>query len=119
MLRVVAELGGVTGLILAGVHWDDAGHDLEQGRLASAVGADQHDAVAAFDGQVQILIDDLFAISLGGLFELDELLVGASGLGEGELEGFAWSAGLLELLDLLAALAFLALFSSYTLLLSA
>ena len=100
MLRVVAELGGVAGLALAAIDGDLAGEDLEQGGLAGAVGADEHDAVAALDGEVEVLVDALFAVGLADFGELDDFLVGARRLGEGELEGLARGAGFLDAFEL-------------------
>ena len=56
---VVAEFAG------AGLDRHDAGQDFQQGGLARTVGADEHDALAAFRGEMQPAVDDLAAIGLG------------------------------------------------------
>ena len=50
MLAEVAELGIVAQVSDTFLRFYDAGDDLEQRRFAGSIGADQHCALAAFDG---------------------------------------------------------------------
>ena len=89
MLRIIPELGRVARLTLARIDRQVAGEDLEQGRLARAVRADKHNAITTLDGKIEVLVNPLFAVSLTHLAELDDLLVRARWLREGELERLA------------------------------
>src|SRR5262249_35037555 len=57
VLRVVTDREAGVGHELAPVGAVDSSEQLEQGRLARAVGADQHDPLAALDGHVDPGID--------------------------------------------------------------
>jgi hypothetical protein len=89
---VDAVLGEITRddvaafLAEAAVDRDDAGEDLEQRRLAGAVRADEHRALAAFALEVEVLIDDVVAVGLLDMLELHHLEAGARRLGEAELD---------------------------------
>ncbi|MGC4051046.1 MAG: hypothetical protein QM757_16910 [Paludibaculum sp.] len=60
----------------------DAGEQLDQGRLAGAVDADQRDAVAALDGEVDFVEDDLGRRSLGDVGEFGDHAAAGLGLRE-------------------------------------
>ena len=53
VLAEVAEFGIVAQVSDPLLRFYDAGDDFEQRRLAGAIGADQHCALAAFDGQIE------------------------------------------------------------------
>ena len=76
---VGAELAG------AALRGDDVGENLEERRFAGAVGADEHDALAAFAGEVEILVHDVVAVGLFDVLEGDDLEAGARRLGELEV----------------------------------
>ena len=64
-----------------------AGQQLEQGRLAGAVGADHADPVAALDAQGEVPDDRAFAVALADLLGVDHRLRLHVVLGERELGG--------------------------------
>ena len=64
LLRQVADAGALGDEALAGPFCVDAGHDLEQGRLARAVDAEHADLGVRIERQVDV-IEDLFAAGIG------------------------------------------------------
>ena len=88
---VAAILGEIAGddiaaeLAFAALNGNHAAENLEQGGLARAVGADEHDALAALDLQVEVAVDDVVAISLLHVLERHDLEPGARGLREAEI----------------------------------
>ena len=72
VLRQIGRLGARLAEQLAAVELDEAGHDLEQGRLARAVAADQARAVAAAELQLEIGEQQLVAEADARLAERHE-----------------------------------------------
>ena len=87
---VAAEFAG------AALGRDDVGEDFEEGRFAGAVGADEDDALAAFAGEVEVLVDDVLAVGLLDVGEGDDLEAGARGLRELEVHLAQFLGGLLD-----------------------
>jgi hypothetical protein len=73
VLREVAGDDVAAEVARAALDGDDAGEDLEQRGLAGAVGADEHDALAALGLEVEIAIDDVVAVGLLDVLELTTL----------------------------------------------
>jgi hypothetical protein len=63
-----------------------AGEDFQQGGFAGAVGPDEHDALSALGGEVEIPIHDVITVCLLHVFELDDLQARPRGLGEFEVD---------------------------------
>ncbi len=80
LLREVADAGALGGPGLAGEVLVEAGHDLEQGRLAGAVGADDADLDAGQEAQADVL-EQLLAAgnALGHPVHVKDVLVGCHG----------------------------------------
>ena len=99
---VHAVLGEVTGddvgaeFARAAVDRDDVGEDFEEGGLAGAVGADEHDALAALGGEVEIAVNDVVAVGLLDVLEFDDLEAGARRLGELEVDALEFVLRLLD-----------------------
>jgi hypothetical protein len=84
---------------------DDTGEDFEERGFAGAVGTDEHDALAALGGEVEVFVNDVVAVGLPDVFELDDLEAGARGLRElevhlAQLFGGLFDGDILEALDL-------------------
>ena len=77
-LEIGAELDA------AAVGLECAGEEIDQRRLAGAVGADQRDPVAAFDPERQVADDRAVAIALGDALGFDHELARGGGLLRGE-----------------------------------
>ena len=104
-------LGEVTGddvaaeFARAALDGDDAGEDFEERGFAGAVGSDEDDALAALGGEVEVFVNDVVAVGLPDVFELDDLEAGARGLRElevhlAQLFGRLLDGDILEALDL-------------------
>ena len=65
----------------AGGREEQAAHQLEGGRLAGAVGAEEGEQLAGLDVQAQAVHRRLGAVVLGDVVELDHLRLGYSGPG--------------------------------------
>src|SRR5690606_38542164 len=80
IVELLAQLVEVRDLQLraepdrAAIGGDLAEHQLEQRRLAGAVGPDESDAVAALHDRVEVTDDDAFAPGLGDADQLDHPL---------------------------------------------
>ena len=104
MLAEVADLGIATVGDFAFLEFDFVGEDFEKGGFASAVGADEGDAFATFDLEVEAAIDDMVAVGHVDAFEQDGALAAAFGLRDAETERFFRGLGALDFfhaLDLL------------------
>jgi len=66
----------------SGFQREHPGKDLEQGRFAGAVRADQHRALSSLDLEIESLVDDMIAVRLTHPFQGDDALSGALGLGK-------------------------------------
>ncbi len=78
--------------------------EADEGGFAGAVGTDEGDAVAAFDGEVEIVEDGAFTtvrrwIDLGEVLDLYDGSAGGGGLRDGEVDG-GFFFGNLDALDL-------------------
>ena len=78
--------------------------EADEGGLASSVGADEGDAVAALDGEVEVVEDELFAavghgVDLGEALDLDDGAARGGRLRDGEVDG-GFFFGDLDALDL-------------------
>jgi hypothetical protein len=84
---IEAVLGEVAGddvaaeLARPALDRDDAGQDLEERRLARAVRPDEHDPLAALRHEVEVPVDDLIAVGLVDVLQLDHLEPERGGLG--------------------------------------
>ena len=85
VLGEVPDLHPQPEVALAGLLRQDAGQELEERRLARAVGTDQHRAVAALGLEFQALVDDVFTVREVDALERDDALAALLGLGEGEV----------------------------------
>ncbi len=73
VLREVARMGLVAPFDLTRVGLDPVEHDLQQGRLADAVGADHRQPVAAHHAQRDVVQHLVVAVGLGNALQLDDL----------------------------------------------
>lgn len=64
VLGEVSDLGGGADVSLTGVAFFGAGEHLHESRLTSAVWPDEDDAVLALDVDIEVLVDDFFAVGL-------------------------------------------------------
>ena len=85
MLRIVRDAHVHAELARALARRLLAQQQLEQRRLAGAVGAHQGDAVAAVEREVGVLVERLAAKALGETFELDDHIAGTRRVGELEV----------------------------------
>ena len=84
LLREVAHLQARAELDDARVRRQHARHHLQQRRLAGAVLPHHAPALAAADGQVQIVVNDATSVRLADIFEHRDLLARARRLAEVE-----------------------------------
>ena len=101
VLAEVAELGVVPDLALALLELEHAGHDLEQGGFAGAVGTHEHRPLAAFDGHVEAGIDLEGTVGHVDALEGDGALAAARRRRDLEAERFPGRGGLLDQLHAL------------------
>ena len=66
---------------------DHAGQDFQEGGFPRAIGADQHDALAAFGLEIHAAVNDVLAVGVVDVFEGDDLQAAAPGLRKVEFDG--------------------------------
>ncbi|OPZ04886.1 MAG: hypothetical protein BWZ08_02600 [candidate division BRC1 bacterium ADurb.BinA292] len=99
-LVVIAEVDRRADDDLAGLGGGAAGEDIQQGRLAGAVGADQAEAFAAGEGVGEIPDEDVIVITGLDFAQFDDLLAeSAAADGEGQLVGGGIGRALAEGFD--------------------
>src|SRR5204863_196208 len=59
--------------------------NFEERGLAGAIGSDEHDALAALTREIQVTVDDMIAVRLLDVFELDYFQAGTRRLGKLEV----------------------------------
>ena len=96
VLREVAGDDVAAEVALAALDLDDAGEDFEERGFAGAVGADEDDALAALGGEVEIAVNDVRAVGLADVFQVDDLQAGARRLRELEVHLAQFLGGFLD-----------------------
>ncbi len=86
MLRVVGDADVQAELARARTRELAAEEELQEGRLARAVGTDERHAVAAVEREVDALVDGLVLKRLGDVREAGHHVAGARGVGELEVD---------------------------------
>ena len=86
VLREIARHDVAAELAHAALDRDDPAQDLQQGGLAGAVGPDEHDALAALGREIEVAVDDVVAVGLLHVLQVDDLPAGAGRLGKLEID---------------------------------
>ena len=87
MLGEVADADIVSFRACAALEREKSGEDFEEGGFAGAVGSDEHGALSAFDGEVEVLVDDMVTVGLAHVFEDHGALSAPGWLGKAEFDG--------------------------------
>ncbi len=101
---VLGEVAGadiVSGGAGAGLGREDSGHDFEHGGFACAVRADEDGALAAFDFDFEVFVNDEIAVGEVDGFEGHDALAAAGRLRKAEVNGFGGFEGGLDFLHAL------------------
>src|SRR5581483_7045692 len=96
VLGKVARNNIAAELANARLNRDDAGENFQEGGLSRAIGADEHNPLAALGGKIQVPVDNVVAVSLPDVIERDDLAAGARRLGKFEIDPAQFLLGLVN-----------------------